>query len=154
MCDETNVSTWPASMYSGWMVTGPTRIIHIAAALIDDDRGRLLLIRKAGTQWFMQAGGKIEEGETALFALRRELREEIGLSLNEDDARHLGRFSASAVNEPDHEVEAEIFHVRTSHRPIASAEIEEAVWVEPSDAESLPLAPLTRDHVLPLSRTL
>ena len=32
-----------------------TPVIRIAAALIEDDRGRLLLVRKAGTNAFMQA---------------------------------------------------------------------------------------------------
>lgn len=128
--------------------------IRIAAALIDDHAGRLLLVRKAGTQWFMQAGGKIENGEDALSALHRELREEIGLRLGEGAARHLGRFSAPAANEPDHMVEADIFHVRVEHSPQTRLEIEEAVWVSYREASLLPLAPLTRDHVLPLSRTL
>jgi 8-oxo-dGTP diphosphatase len=136
------------------MATGSDRTIRIAAALIDDDRGRLLLVRKAGTQWFMQAGGKIEQGESPLFALHRELREEIGLSLNEGDARYIGQFSALAANEADYVVEAELFHVRVSHTPTVSLEIEEAVWVQHEVAVLMPLAPLTRDHVLPLSRAL
>jgi 8-oxo-dGTP diphosphatase len=32
-----------------------------------------------------------------------------------------------------------------------AAEIEEIAWVEPHDV-SLPLAPLTRDHLLPIAR--
>jgi 8-oxo-dGTP pyrophosphatase MutT (NUDIX family) len=136
------------------MATSPDRTIRIAAALIDDHRGRLLLVRKAGTQWFMQAGGKIEKGESALCALRRELHEELGLSLDAWDVRHLGQFAAAAANEPDHMVEAEIFHVRVSHMVVAGSEIEEAVWVEYADAENMPLAPLTRDYILPLSRGL
>lgn len=101
----------------------------------------------------MQAGGKIEDGESPLCALRRELREEIGLTLA-NDAPHLGRFSASAANEPDHIVEAEVFHVRVQHVPETQSEIEEAVWVDHIQAAALPLAPLTRDYILPLSRTL
>lgn len=128
--------------------------IRIAAALIDDDGGRLLLVRKAGTRWFMQPGGKIESGEDALSALRRELREEIGLELGEGAASYLGCFSAPAANEPDRIVEAELFHLRTSHVPSISGEIEEAIWVAPAEAQLMALAPLTRDHVVPLARML
>lgn len=37
--------------------------IRIAAAVITDDAGRYLLVRKRDTTAFMQAGGKIEPGE-------------------------------------------------------------------------------------------
>ncbi len=129
--------------------------IRIAAALIDDGAGRLLLVRKAGTEWFMQAGGKIEDGESPISALRRELSEEIGLVLiAEDDVRYLGRYSAPAANEPGHIVEAEIFHLQMRHDPTMRSEIEETVWVDHISATALPLAPLTRDHILPLYRAL
>ncbi|VXD01277.1 NUDIX hydrolase [Sphingomonas sp. 8AM] len=130
------------------------RAIRIAAALIEDGAGRLLLVRKAGTGWFMQAGGKIEDGESAVSALRCELVEEIGLVLAEGEARHLGRYAAPAANEPGHIVDADIFHVRTRQPPAIRSEIEAAVWVDPVTALALPLAPLTRDHILPLFRAL
>jgi 8-oxo-dGTP diphosphatase len=117
--------------------------IRIAAALIDDGEGRTLLVRKANTQFFMQAGGKLEPGETALAALLRELKEEIGLDLGGQAPRHLGCFVAEAANESGHLVEAELFHVRTAHQPQASAEIEETLWVELDRADQLLLAPLT-----------
>jgi len=128
--------------------------IRIAAAVIDDGQGRTLLVRKANTRFFMQAGGKIEPGETALAALARELKEEIGLDLQVLAPRHLGCFVAEAANESGHLVEAELFHVRTARQPQASAEIEEAVWITLDLADQLTLAPLTRDHVLPLARRL
>jgi 8-oxo-dGTP pyrophosphatase MutT (NUDIX family) len=131
-----------------------THMIRIAAALIDDEEGRLLLVRKAGTRWFMQAGGKIEGDESPLCALRRELDEEIGLALADGDAHYLGRFRAPAANEPGHIVEAEVFHVRVGHYPEPRSEIEEAVWVDRAEAAAMPLAPLTRDHILPLSSTI
>jgi 8-oxo-dGTP diphosphatase len=130
------------------------RTIRIAAALIDDGIGRVLLVRKVGTPWFMQAGGKIEVGESPWLALKRELFEEIGFSLSDQEGQHLGCFLSAAANEPDHIVEAEVFHIRTRHVPLVRAEIEQAVWVSHAEALAMPLAPLTRDHILPLFRTL
>ena len=60
-------------------------VIRIAAAVVTDMAGRSLLVRKRGSTIFMQPGGKIESGESALDALTRELREEIG------DRRRPGR---------------------------------------------------------------
>ena len=128
--------------------------IRIAAALIDDGKGRMLLVRKRGTDAFMQPGGKIGDGETALEALSRELREEIGLEAEEEAVRYLGRFSAPAANEAGREVVAELFHLRTRHEPIASMEIEEARWIDLGAMNKHCLAPLTRDQVVPIARSL
>ena len=128
--------------------------ILIAAALIDDGAGRVLLVRKNGTEHFMQAGGKIEPDERPLCALRRELTEEIGLRVRGDEPRYLGRFSAPAANEPGYTVIAELFHIRITHTPVISAEIAEARWLTLNGAIDLPLAPLTRTYVLPLAATL
>lgn len=134
---------------------GDAPAIVIAAALIDDGSGRLLLVRKRGTAAFMQAGGKIEAGETPFEALARELGEELNFTPREEEARYLGRFSAPAANEPERSVEAHLFHVRAQAACFRiGAELEEAIWVSPDVSEALPLAPLTRDYVLPLAREL
>ncbi|WP_245419717.1 NUDIX hydrolase [Phyllobacterium salinisoli] len=127
-------------------------VIRIAAGLIVDDAGRVLLVRKRGTEAFMQAGGKIEPREMATDALARELSEELNLTLDPDGHEHLGQFIAQAANETGHMVEAEVFFMRVQAPVLPSAEIEEVVWVDPSDTADLPLAPLTRDHLLPIAR--
>ena len=132
----------------------PAPVIHIAAALIDDGLGRILLVRKAGTGCFMQAGGKMEEGELPHDALCREIREELGIAIEPADAEYLGCFHAVAANEPDHLVKAEIFHLRVTAEFRPGAEIEEARWIGLGEAPALTLAPLTRDHVLPLAASL
>jgi 8-oxo-dGTP diphosphatase len=126
------------------------RVIRIAAALIDDGAGRLLLVRKAGTTAFMQAGGKIEPGEAAEAALRRELAEELNWTLGQAPPLYLGAFSAPAANEPGCRVAAEVFALTASGEFAPAAELAEVVWMEPERALGLVLAPLTRDHMLPL----
>lgn len=128
----------------------PARVIVIVAAVIVDERGRLLLVRKRGTTRFMQAGGKIDAGETAAEALIRELHEELTLVVEPDDLDYLGRFHAPAANEAGHVVDAEVFTVSVRGEAVASAEIDELVWVSPLEALDIPLAPLTSDVLLPL----
>ena len=125
--------------------------IRIAAGLIVDGAGRVLLVRKRGTQTFMQAGGKIEPDESPYQALARELQEELGLRLTPDmPPEYLGQFVAEAANETRHRVQAEVFYIRVTSPMSATGEIEEIVWIAPSD-ETLRLAPLTRD-LLPIAR--
>jgi 8-oxo-dGTP diphosphatase len=129
-----------------------SRLIRIAAALIDDGEGRVLLVRKRGTGVFMQAGGKIGRGESSFEALARELGEELHFTPTEREADFIGTFACPAANEPDHLVEAHLFHVRANRDFSPGAELEEAVWVSIEAACRLRLAPLTRDHVLPMAR--
>ena len=126
------------------------RVIVIVAAIIVDDDGRLLLVRKRGTERFMQAGGKIDSGETPAAALIRELHEELTLVVEPADLDYLGRFHAPAANEAGFVVDAEVYFVSARGAAVASAEIDELVWVSPLEAAGIPLAPLTSDVLLPL----
>ena len=125
--------------------------IRIAAAVIVRPDGMTLLVRKRGTTAFMQPGGKIEPDERPLQALCRELAEEIGLTVDSGRPVYLGRFEAPAAHEDDRMVEAEIFRLDIAEPVAATAEIEEIAWVDPREPGPLPLAALTRDHVLALA---
>jgi len=67
-----------------------------------------------------------------------------------DDLDYLGRFHAPAANEAGYVVDAEVFFVSVRGEAVASAEIDELVWVSPDEALSIPLAPLTSEVLLPL----
>lgn len=126
--------------------------IHVSAAVIVDDEGRVLVVRKHGTTRFMQPGGKPEAGESAAQTLIRELHEELGLLLAEDALRPLGTFVSAAANEPGHRVVAEAFATSVDPATVrVQAELAELRWITPVDAETLPLAPLSVEHLLPLA---
>jgi 8-oxo-dGTP diphosphatase len=126
-------------------------VISVVAALIRDEDGRVLLVRKRGTSAFMQPGGKRDAGESDVAALARELIEELGCRVSESSVRPLGVFECAAANEPDHRVRAAVYAVDVEGPVIPRAEIDQVVWVNPHALPDLPLAPLTRDHVLPLA---
>jgi 8-oxo-dGTP diphosphatase len=59
--------------------------VHVAAAVVSDDRGRVLIAQRPahahqGGLWEFP-GGKLEQGESARQALQRELREELGINV-------------------------------------------------------------------------
>jgi 8-oxo-dGTP diphosphatase len=126
--------------------------VAIVAAVIRDDAGQYLLVRKRGTAAFMQPGGKREPGEDDLAALSREIREELGCGMVMESAVPLGQFRALAANEAGREVVADLWQVALSSVPRPSAEIDAMIWFDPGAPAYVVLAPLTRDHVLPASK--
>lgn len=121
--------------------------IFIAAAVIVDETGRMLLVRKRGTLFFMQPGGKLESTETPLETLARELREELGCVLQ--SAEFLGNFRAPAANEKFRSVEAALFRAQITGEVTVGAEIEEIAWLKAPNERDLRLAPLTETQVFP-----
>jgi|SRR5262245_13924872 len=126
--------------------------ILVAAAVVRNARGEILLVRKRATTRFMLPGGKIDSGETAFGALERELREELGCGFEHPDARFLGVFSAAAAHEPGQLVTAHVYAVALSGAAVPAAEIEELTWMDANTPDRLPLAPLIQDVILPLVR--
>jgi 8-oxo-dGTP diphosphatase len=128
--------------------------IHVSAALIVDDAGRLLVVRKRGTHVYMQPGGKPEPGETAAETLSRELAEELGVDVPVDELEPLGQFTAPAANEASTNVVADVFRVTITAPVAAGAEIDDVRWMHPSEFATSRVAPLITEHMLPfMSRT-
>ncbi|WP_040166620.1 NUDIX hydrolase [Microbacterium gorillae] len=128
--------------------------IRVSAVLVTDPDGRALVVRKAGTERFMQPGGKPEPGESADVTAARELNEELGIEAPVTAFRPLGEHRAAAANEPGHVVVADAFALSldavAAAAVTAQAEIAELRWISPADVATTPLAPLSTDVLLPL----
>ena len=112
--------------------------LHVAAAVILDAAGRVLLTRRAqhlhqGGLWEFP-GGKLEPGESMEQALRREIREELGLQL-------LGHrpLIQNLHHYPDKSVLLDV-HLVTEYRGIPEGlEGQPLEWVEPDKLASYPM---------------
>ena len=128
--------------------------IVVSAVCVFDDAGRLLTVRKRGTDMFMHPGGKPEPGETAVQAAARELAEEVGIVVRPQDLDLMGVWIADAANEAATDIEATVFIAPGTWQATPAAEIAEIRWLDISvpagAALPLDLAPLLTDHILPL----
>lgn len=125
--------------------------IYIASAVILNDRNELLLVRKKKSSFFQLPGGKIQENETELQSLEREIWEETGLVISAGAFSFLGRHTFKAVNEKDTLVHGSVYTARLKHgpEPVAANEIEEFAWITKDNHKKYTLARLAEEFVLP-----
>ncbi|MCH8611795.1 NUDIX hydrolase [Arsenicicoccus dermatophilus] len=129
-------------------------VITVAALVVLDDDGRLLTVRKEGTERFMLPGGKLEPGETPARCASREAAEEVGVVVPVESLVLLDEFTAAAANEPGHQVRSTVYvaprdQVHLSGPPQARGEIAEIRWLDMGSTLPDDLAPLLRDAVVP-----
>jgi len=108
--------------------------IRVVAGALFDPQGHVLIAqRPPGThmagRWEFP-GGKIDAGETELEALRRELREELGVTLR--DAERLLELSHDY---PERRVEISMWRVTSYSGVPRSLDGQALKWVDPRDLE-------------------
>lgn len=122
----------------------------VAAVVMRDADGRILVVRKRGTARFMLPGGKIEPGESPDRCAIREACEELGVSLDASGLVLLGEWTAPAANETGRTVHGHIYEHPWVAGVTACREIDEVLWLSPDEARSrTDLAPLFQTCVLP-----
>lgn len=123
-------------------------IVVAVTAFVQDDNGRLLMIRRTDNDLYAIPGGAQEIGETVSQAVAREVKEETGITAEVtgligvySDPSHLIAFA-------DGEVRQE-FSLCFRGRPLegelhTSNESAEVLWVEPAKLDSLTIHPSIR----------
>ncbi len=106
-------------------------------ALVENKDGQIVLVRHTYVKGFFLPGGGIESGETAIDALRKELREEAGIDLL-TSPRPIQIYSNDRSFKNDHVL---FYHLKPDEwqacSPRRRGEIAEILWVAPN---SLPPA--------------
>lgn len=107
-------------------------VIHVVAAVVTDDRGRVLIARRAahrhqGGLWEFP-GGKVEQGESSVAALTRELDEEVGIKV--ERARPLIRIRHDYS---DKSVLLDVWRVSSFRGEAQGREGQPIDWIAPDD---------------------
>ena len=89
--------------------------------------GRVLVIRNSYRSPLSLPGGAVGRGEDAACAAARELREEVGISV---DARRLQFVERYVVHEDYHDDRASFFELELDREPLLSIDRREVVWAE------------------------
>lgn len=107
------------------------KTITVGAVVLRNDLGEVLTVRKRGARLFQLPGGKPEVGESMVQTVVRETAEEVGVDLDPERLEYLGEFTASAANEPGHQVTGTIFTYGESAESVTAAgAVHSAVSIE------------------------
>jgi 8-oxo-dGTP diphosphatase len=102
-------------------------INKVGLAVFKDNK--ILCVRSRGEEVFYSLGGKIEEGETEIEALKREVREELGCEMR-SEVEYLETFEDWAHGKENTKVQIKLFRGKLMGEPKALSEIEEMDYLD------------------------
>jgi 8-oxo-dGTP diphosphatase len=97
---------------------------------------------------FYNPGGKIEDGETDVECLRREVKEELDVDIDMDSVVLLGEFEAPAHRKPDLKVNIRLFSCQLTGEPKPHDEIVELKYFD-SSVDKKHLTPISIEKIFP-----
>ena len=123
--------------------------IQKAGGVILRDR-KFLVTRSAGKDFFIAPGGKLENDETPVQALKRELNEEIQIDIDLSTLENLGIFYAEAAGKDGLMLEMHVLKVNDYEgEPTPSSEVEEIMWINTQTA-GIQIGSIFEHDVMPL----
>ena len=130
--------------------TAPTAnsIVVAVTAYIQDEAGRILMIRRTDNDLYAIPGGAQEVGETISQTVVREVKEETGVDVEVTGLIGIYSDPTHVIAFTDGEVRQE-FSICFRARPVGgelatSNESKEVLWVEPSQLDELNIHPSIR----------
>lgn len=123
--------------------------IRKAGGVILRDR-KFLVTRSTGKDFFIAPGGKLENSESPVQALKRELNEEIKINIDTTTLENLGTFHAQAAGKDGVLLEMYVFKVNDYNgEPTPSSEVEEIMWIN-TQTTGIQIGSIFEHEVMPL----
>ncbi|MFE2752806.1 NUDIX hydrolase [Actinosynnema sp. NPDC059335] len=125
-----------------------TNIVVAVTAFVQDDQGRLLMIRRTDNDLYSIPGGAQDVGETIGHTVIREVKEETGYDVEPTDLIGIYSDPAHVISYTDGEVRQEFsicFRARLVGGELrTSSESSEVHWVQRDDVSTLNIHPSIR----------
>ena len=109
---------------------------------------RLLVQEEAGEEYYLLPGGRAEEGEGAVQALCREVKEELGVEIELNTLSFIGEFEDVSPVRDDINIHVDLYRGEIHGEMKPCSEVLKLIWVS-SDDDWGKLAPVTRNKILP-----
>ncbi|MDU6097497.1 MAG: NUDIX domain-containing protein [Staphylococcus epidermidis] len=123
--------------------------------LVEEKNHQLLLVQVRHRDKYYFPGGKIDEGESLVEALQRELKEELRLELAKDELEFIGTIVGEAYPQPNMLTELNGFKVNRAidwSKVETDHEITDMKWFDINDSENIAPA-VERSLIKYLNRT-
>ncbi|TIC98399.1 hydrolase, NUDIX family [Staphylococcus epidermidis VCU112] len=108
--------------------------------MVEEKNHQLLLVQVRHRDKYYFPGGKIDEGESLVEALQRELKEELRLELAEDELEFIGTIVGEAYPQPNMLTELNGFKVNRAidwSKVETDHEITDMKWFDINDSENI-----------------
>ena len=114
--------------------------------LVEEKDDKILLVQVRNREKYYFPGGKIDEGETQLQALKRELKEELKLELSDKELSYIGTVVGKAYPQENMLTELNGYRATVSinwDKIHTDNEITDIKWFDKNDSEYIAPAVLT-----------
>ena len=108
--------------------------------LVEETADKILLVQVRNREKYYFPGGKIDEGESLVEALQRELKEELRLELAKDELEFIGTIVGEAYPQPNMLTELNGFKVNRAidwSKVETDHEITDMKWFDINDSENI-----------------
>lgn len=117
-------------------------IIYKTALAIFKDRKMMMVREEKSAEAFFTPGGTIEKGESGIDCLHREIKEELGTTIEESSLKLLREFETPAYGRKNTLVNIQLYEGELHGDPMPSSEIVEVAYFDTS---------VDRKHLTPIT---